>query len=141
VWNLLHVTILARRILRWLPDFWKICAPLLYITTSDRIPCQVLNFTVLLTHEASIPPFIQYTNSFIYRCVLQIYFGIYAVVCELNVTGSNCGKVVFCFSFFNVNTPQLLFLLASQNDFQQHLYQLLVSMATAVSDTAIVITV
>jgi hypothetical protein len=28
VWNFLHVTILAPRISRWLPDFWKICAPL-----------------------------------------------------------------------------------------------------------------
>jgi len=28
VWNLLCVTILVPRILRWLVDFWKICAPL-----------------------------------------------------------------------------------------------------------------
>jgi hypothetical protein len=28
VWNLLHVTVLAPRILRWLLDFWQICAPL-----------------------------------------------------------------------------------------------------------------
>jgi hypothetical protein len=28
VWNFLHVAHLARRILLWLPDFWKICAPL-----------------------------------------------------------------------------------------------------------------
>ena len=26
VWNLLHVTVLAPRIVRWLLDFWKICA-------------------------------------------------------------------------------------------------------------------
>ena len=26
VWNLLHVTFLAPRILRWLPDLWKVCA-------------------------------------------------------------------------------------------------------------------
>jgi len=32
-------------------------------------------------------------------------------------------------------------LLASQNDLQQHLYYVLVSMAAAVSDTAIIITV
>ena len=29
VWNLLHVTLLAPRILRWLQNFWKIYAPLL----------------------------------------------------------------------------------------------------------------
>jgi hypothetical protein len=29
VWNLLHVTALAHKIFRWLPDFWKIYAPLL----------------------------------------------------------------------------------------------------------------
>lgn len=132
---------LAPRILRWLPDFWKMCAPLLYITTLDRVPCQALNCTVLLTTKASIPPFIQSTNSFIYQCVLNIYFGIYSVFCEPNVTGSNSGKLVFCFSLFNINTPQLLFLLASQNDFEEHSYHLLVSMATAVSDTATVITV
>jgi len=28
VGNLLHVTLLAPRILRWLLDFWKICAPM-----------------------------------------------------------------------------------------------------------------
>jgi hypothetical protein len=28
IWNLLHVTILVTRILRWLPDFYKIRAPL-----------------------------------------------------------------------------------------------------------------
>ena len=27
-WNLLHVTLLASRILRWVVDFWKICGPL-----------------------------------------------------------------------------------------------------------------
>ena len=27
-WNLLHVTLLVPRILRWLLDFWKICIPL-----------------------------------------------------------------------------------------------------------------
>ena len=138
---MLYVTILAPRTLRWLLDFWKICAPLLYIATLDRVPCQALNYTVLLTNKASIPPFIQSTNSFISQCVLQIYFGIYSEVYEPNVTGSNSGKVVFCFSFFNINMPQLLFLLASQNDLYQHLYHLLVSMAAAVSDTAIVITV
>ena len=141
MWNLLHVTILAPRILRSLLDFWKICAPLLYITMLDRVPCQVLNCTVLLTNKASIPPFIPSTNSVIYQCVLQIYFGMYSVVCEPYVTGSNSGKAVFCFSFFNINMPQLLFLLTSQNDFQQHLYHLLVSMAVTVSGTAIVITV
>ena len=30
VWNLLHVTILAPRILRWLLDFWKTCKPLFF---------------------------------------------------------------------------------------------------------------
>jgi hypothetical protein len=30
VWNLVHVAILALRILRWLLDFWKICVPLVY---------------------------------------------------------------------------------------------------------------
>ena len=28
VWNLLHVSLLAPMILRWLPDFWEICASL-----------------------------------------------------------------------------------------------------------------
>ena len=32
VWYLLHVTLLALRILRWLLDFWRICAPLLKYT-------------------------------------------------------------------------------------------------------------
>jgi hypothetical protein len=27
LWNLLHVTLLSPRILTWLLDFWKICAP------------------------------------------------------------------------------------------------------------------
>jgi hypothetical protein len=27
-WNLLHVTHLASRILKWLRDFWEICSPL-----------------------------------------------------------------------------------------------------------------
>ena len=31
LWNLLCITILAPRILRCLLDFWKICAPLLYV--------------------------------------------------------------------------------------------------------------
>ena len=73
-------------------------------------------------------------------CIANIYWHI-SVVCELNVTGSKSRKVVFFSAFFNINTPQLLFLLASQKDFPQNLYHLLVSMATAVSDTAIVITV
>jgi len=30
-WNLLHVTLLALRVLRWLLDFWNICVPLAYI--------------------------------------------------------------------------------------------------------------
>ena len=34
VWNFLHVTILAPRILRWLLDFWKICAPMLHTYSS-----------------------------------------------------------------------------------------------------------
>jgi len=29
LWNLLHVTLLVPRILRWLLDFWNICVPLL----------------------------------------------------------------------------------------------------------------
>ena len=29
VCNVLHVTLVASRILSWLLDFWKICAPLL----------------------------------------------------------------------------------------------------------------
>jgi len=28
VWNVLHTTLLAPKILRWLPYFWKICCPL-----------------------------------------------------------------------------------------------------------------
>ena len=32
VWNLLLVTLLALRILRWLLEFWKICTPLLLTT-------------------------------------------------------------------------------------------------------------
>jgi hypothetical protein len=47
VWNLLHVTLLATRILRWLLDFWKICVPLLcthnYVFVDQGSP----NFTVL----------------------------------------------------------------------------------------------
>jgi hypothetical protein len=31
VWNLLHVTIQTTRILRWLLDFWKICAPMQWL--------------------------------------------------------------------------------------------------------------
>jgi hypothetical protein len=31
VWNVLHVTLLTPRILRWLLGFWKICASLAYI--------------------------------------------------------------------------------------------------------------
>ena len=39
VWNLLHVTLLAPRILKWLLEFWSCCAPLawymlLYFLTS-----------------------------------------------------------------------------------------------------------
>jgi len=30
VWTILHVALLALRILRWLLDFWEVCAPLLY---------------------------------------------------------------------------------------------------------------
>jgi len=32
VWNVLHVSLslLVTRILKWLPDFWKMCAPLIY---------------------------------------------------------------------------------------------------------------
>jgi hypothetical protein len=30
IWDSLHVTLLALRILRWLLDFWKICAHLTY---------------------------------------------------------------------------------------------------------------
>lgn len=29
VWNFLHVKLVAPRILRWVLDFWKTCAPLL----------------------------------------------------------------------------------------------------------------
>jgi len=40
VWTLLHVALLAPRILRWSPDFWKICAPLalwfMWWTSSQR---------------------------------------------------------------------------------------------------------
>lgn len=32
VWDLYHVTLPAPRILRWLSDFWKICAPQFYST-------------------------------------------------------------------------------------------------------------
>ena len=28
IWILLHIALLAPRILKWLSDFWKICAPL-----------------------------------------------------------------------------------------------------------------
>ena len=31
VWNLLHVTILMSKIVRWLLDFWKMCTPLMYV--------------------------------------------------------------------------------------------------------------
>ena len=37
VWNLLHVTLLAPIILRWVLDFWKICAPL-YENDLKRLP-------------------------------------------------------------------------------------------------------
>ena len=33
VWNLLHVTFLAPKNLRWLLDFWKMCATLQYTNT------------------------------------------------------------------------------------------------------------
>lgn len=36
VWTLLHVTLLAPRILRWLPEFWKICAPLIYTNSHTK---------------------------------------------------------------------------------------------------------
>lgn len=39
VWNLLHVTQLASRILRWLLEFWKFCAPVsLFISQSVQYP-------------------------------------------------------------------------------------------------------
>jgi hypothetical protein len=47
--NLLHVTLPARRILRWLLDFLKICAPLLLLfkdTTNFRVICKA-KFQVL----------------------------------------------------------------------------------------------
>jgi hypothetical protein len=28
LWKCIHVTLLALRTLRWIPDFWKICGPL-----------------------------------------------------------------------------------------------------------------
>jgi hypothetical protein len=36
VWNLLHINLLAPRNFWWLPDFWKICAPLKYGTTNKQ---------------------------------------------------------------------------------------------------------
>jgi len=33
-WNLLHVTLLGPKILKWLQDFWKICA-LLFLSLEE----------------------------------------------------------------------------------------------------------
>jgi hypothetical protein len=37
VWNLIHLTFLAPRILMWLLDFWKICTPLVETITHVRL--------------------------------------------------------------------------------------------------------
>jgi len=44
VWNLLHVKLLAPRILKWLPDIWKICAPLVR---------DLLNLSACKSHPAA----------------------------------------------------------------------------------------
>jgi hypothetical protein len=46
--NLLLVTLLTPRILRWLLDFWKICAPLLCITAD--------HYVVLIIQRTSSSP-------------------------------------------------------------------------------------
>lgn len=56
VWNLLHITLLALRVLRWLLDFWNICVPLAYIRglcvkwtdTCLRVPCNLKVLFVFL---------------------------------------------------------------------------------------------
>lgn len=56
VWNLLRVTLLALRVLRWLLDFWNICVPVAYIRglcvkwtdTCLRVPCNLKVFYVFL---------------------------------------------------------------------------------------------
>jgi hypothetical protein len=45
VWNLLHITLLMPRILRWFLDFWKICGALqktviLTVTADETSPVQ-----------------------------------------------------------------------------------------------------
>jgi hypothetical protein len=37
VWNLLHVNVLAPRILKWLPHFWEICALLVWFVGRDSV--------------------------------------------------------------------------------------------------------
>ena len=41
VWNLLHVTFLTARILRWFQEFWKVCAPLPYVAFRNMIMLEI----------------------------------------------------------------------------------------------------
>ena len=48
VWKLLHVSLLAHRLLMWLLEFWKICKPLaighviwMYITLAVSASCNI----------------------------------------------------------------------------------------------------
>ena len=38
IWNLLLVALLATRIMWYLLDFWKICAPLVWVIREVRVP-------------------------------------------------------------------------------------------------------
>ena len=73
VWNFLKVTLLAFRILRWLINFWKVCAPLpnrTYVTrdADEDIPRVSPNLILLL--------FSLYTTGFWYLtpCVLVDWY-------------------------------------------------------------------
>jgi hypothetical protein len=51
VWNLLNVALPAPRILRQLPDFWKICAPLAQSVHKVIVEAQMsmMNVTIIFT--------------------------------------------------------------------------------------------
>jgi hypothetical protein len=54
-YNLLHISLLASRILRWLLDFWKICTPLHSITYNTTSLTQYELLTVILNKPQKKP--------------------------------------------------------------------------------------
>jgi hypothetical protein len=54
VWNLLEITLLALRILKWHLEFWKICALLIFVMVVWYLPLLATNHTIAM-EETDIP--------------------------------------------------------------------------------------